>query len=75
MKVAVDKSGHALLEFEIGEGYDLARAIRQHARHMSNGALELASLLSEAHYSAQNQFRQPPHAFDEKARRPPSTEG
>lgn len=75
MKVTVDESGHALLEFEIGEAYDLAKDIRKHARHMSNGALELASLLSEAHYSAQNQFRQPPRAFDEKAPRAPSTEG
>ncbi|MGD8498953.1 MAG: hypothetical protein PVG82_08595 [Chromatiales bacterium] len=75
MNVIDNGEGHLLLEFGIEEADALAKAIRQHARHMSNGALELASLLSEARYRALNQFRQPPHAFDAQAPRAPSTEG
>lgn len=75
MRLIESDSGHVLLEFEITEANHLARAIRRQARHMSNGALELASLLKEAHYGAQNHFRQPPHAFDDKAPRAPSTRG
>ncbi len=75
MQLIDNDAEHLLLEFEIEEAHELAKAIRRHARHMSNGALELASLLREAHYSAQNHFRQPPHAFDDEAPRAPSTTG
>lgn len=73
MKVTRTEAGHVLLEFDVKEAQKLAKAIRRHASGITNGCLELASLLSEAHYNAQNEFRQPPHAFDEKAPRLPST--
>jgi hypothetical protein len=74
MKATSTESGHVMLEFSIEEAHKVAKAVRKHAREMTNGGLELASLLSEAHYNANNDFRQPAHAFDEQAPRPPSTE-
>ncbi len=74
MKVDRTESGHVLMEFDVNEGEKLAHLIREHARHITNGCLELASLLSEASYNANNHFRQPEHAFDEQAPRPPSIE-
>lgn len=72
MKVERTESGHVVIEFDVDQGHELARLIREHASEITNGCLELASLLSEAHYNANNQFRQPPHAFDEKAPKLPS---
>lgn len=74
MKATRMESGHILLEFDVKEGGKLSKAIRTHARNTTNGCLELASLLSEARYFSQNDFRQPPHAFDEQAPRAPSVE-
>lgn len=75
MKVSRSESGRILLEMEVGEGQRLAKAIRRHASETTNACLELASLLSAAYYYAGNDFRQPPHAFDERAPRAPSVEG
>jgi hypothetical protein len=61
------------MEFTAEEARKLAKALRRDARGMTNGGLELASLLSEATYNARNAFRQPEHAFDEQAPRAPST--
>lgn len=73
MKVTRTETGEVLLEFGIEEARKLAKAIRRHASDTTNGCLELASLLSEAQYNARNNFRQPPHAFDDRAPRLPST--
>jgi hypothetical protein len=73
MQVQRSKTGHVMMEFSIDEARKLAKALRRNARDMSNGGLELASLLSEAGYNARNDFRQPAHAFDEQAPRAPST--
>ena len=74
MKVERSESGHVMIEMDVEDGEKLARLIRQHADETTNGALELASLLSEAQYNANNDFRQPPHAFDEHAPKVPSVE-
>ncbi|WP_018935734.1 hypothetical protein [Thioalkalivibrio sp. ALJ24] len=39
-----------------------------------NGARALTSVLQQAVYELENEFRQPPHAFDEHAPRQPSIE-
>lgn len=72
MNVNRTHSGRLLLEFDVAEGRRLAKAIRRHAGETTNACLEMASLLSAAYYYAGNHFRQPPHAFDEQARRVPS---
>ncbi len=74
MKVERSESGHVMIEMSVDDGDKLARLIREHADEITNGCLELASLLSEAQYNAKNDFRQPPHAFDEKAPKVPSVE-
>ncbi len=74
MKVMRSESGDVVIEIGIEQGHKLARLIRAHAQDTTSACLELASLLSEAHYLARNRFKQPPHAFDEKAPRAPSTE-
>jgi hypothetical protein len=74
MKVERTEDGHVLIEIDVDDGRKLVNAIREHADEITSGCLELASLLSEANYNAKNDFRQPPHAFDEHAPRAPSVE-
>ena len=74
MKVERSESGHVMIEMDVDDGDKLAHLIREHADEITNGCLELASLLSEAQYNAKNEFRQPPHAFDEHAPKVPSVE-
>ena len=74
MKVERSEDGHVTIEMGVDEGNKLARLIREHADEITNGCLELASVLSEAEYNAKNDFRQPPHAFDEQAPKLPSVE-
>ncbi|MEJ2059183.1 MAG: hypothetical protein P8Y64_01675 [Gammaproteobacteria bacterium] len=72
MKVTQDEQGRVRIEVDIETGFKLADQIREHANDTTNGCLALASLLHEAYYNAKNDFRQPPHAFDEKAPKAPS---
>jgi hypothetical protein len=58
---------HLAIELDIKTADALYRAINARTIDMTNGAIELASLLQEACYEARDDFRQPPHAFDEKA--------
>ncbi len=64
--------GSIRIEFDIDKSDKLAAAIIKDAEDMPSVLLELSSLLREAKYSARNAFRQPPHAFDERAPRFPS---
>jgi hypothetical protein len=65
---------HLRLSIDLKQGKQLAKAINGRAREMRNAALALSSVLGEAYAQAQNDFRQPPHAFDEKAPKLPSIE-
>lgn len=65
---------HFRLSIDLKQGHKLAKAINGQARSMRNAALALSSILGEAYAQANNEFRQPPHAFDEKAPRLPSME-
>ncbi len=65
---------HFRLSIDIKQGQKLAKAINGKAREMRNAALALSSALGEAYAEANNDFRQPPHAFDEHAPKQPSIE-
>jgi hypothetical protein len=65
---------HFRLSIDLKQGQKLAKAINGKAREMRNAALALSSALGEAYAEANNDFRQPPHAFDERAPRQPSIE-
>jgi hypothetical protein len=73
MKVERTDPDHVRLCFQVDEGMRLARLINAGAGRLPGACLELSSLLEEARCAARNRFRQPPHAFDEKAPRVPST--
>lgn len=62
------------LSIDLKQGQKLAKAINGKAREMRNAALALSSALGEAYTQANNEFRQPPHAFDEHAPKQPSIE-
>lgn len=65
MKVEHREDGKVFLELEIERGNELAEAIVQHNDdNLPSALLELASLLHKAHYEAQDNFRQPPHAWE-----------
>lgn len=65
---------HIVIEMDIKTADRLYRAINERTIDMTNGAIELASLLQEACYEARDEFRQPPHAFDDKAPPHPTME-
>jgi hypothetical protein len=74
MKLERIDDHHFRLSIDLKQGQKLAKAINGNARDMRNGALALSSILGEAYAQANNEFRQPPHAFDENAPRQPSIE-
>ncbi|WP_455385878.1 hypothetical protein [Acidihalobacter prosperus] len=65
---------HIVIEMDIKTADKLYHAINERTIDMTNGAIELASLLQEACYEARDEFRQPPHAFDDKAPPHPTME-
>ncbi|MCA1789145.1 MAG: hypothetical protein LC667_04585 [Thioalkalivibrio sp.] len=65
---------HLRLSIDLKQGQKLAKAINGKAREMRNAALALSSVLGEAYAQSNNDFRQPPHAFDEHAPKQPSIE-
>lgn len=74
MNVIRLEDGHVTIEIDIETGTKLYQSVNAHAVNMTNGTLELASLLQEAHYLASHSFRQPPHAFDAPIPSPPAPE-
>lgn len=73
MKVERTDPDHVRLCFEVDEGMRLARLIHAAAGRLTCACLELSSLLEEGRYAARRRLRHPPPAFDEMARRAPST--
>lgn len=63
-----------VIEMDIKSADKLYHAINDHTIDITNSAIDLASLLEEACYTASDDFRQPPHAFDEKAPPHPTPE-
>ena len=64
--------GSVIIEFGLQEGNKLAGAIIKNAEDMSSTALELSSILRQAHYQAKNHFRQPPNPWAPSKNLPPS---
>ncbi|MEJ2632972.1 MAG: hypothetical protein P8011_15370 [Acidihalobacter sp.] len=67
MKVHRRDDEHIVIEMDIKTADKLYHAINERTIDMTNGAIDLASLLQEACYEAHDDFRQPPHAFDDEA--------
>ncbi|MFO8153225.1 hypothetical protein [Thioalkalivibrio sp.] len=74
MEIERIDENHLRLGIDLKQGQKLAKAINGKAREMRNAALALSSALGEAYAEANNEFRQPPHAFDENAPKQPSIE-
>lgn len=74
MEIERTDDNHLRLSIDLKQGQKLAKAINGKAAEMRNAALALSSALGEAYAEANNEFRQPPHAFDENAPKQPSIE-
>ena len=77
MDVKRSEEGHGdyILTFDKDELEDLADPVIGKAKDMSRTLLDLGYLLRQAQYSMRDNFRQPPHAFDDQAPKQPSVEG
>jgi hypothetical protein len=75
MNVDRTDSDHVRLSFDVEEGMKLERLINARAGRLTGACLELSGLLDEGWYDMPNRLRQPPHAFDGKAPRPPPSTG
>lgn len=62
--------GSLILNLSQKQARDLAKTVIQHAEDAHTALLDFAYLLNEAHYDAENQFRQPPHAWEPDAHQP-----
>ncbi|KPV40468.1 hypothetical protein AN478_06670 [Thiohalorhabdus denitrificans] len=76
MDVQHSSEGHGdyILTFDKNEVEDLADPVMGKAAKMSRSILDLGYLLREAKFGMRDNFRQPPHAFDEQAPKQPSVE-
>lgn len=74
MKIERIDDNHFRLSIDLKQGQKLSKAMNAKAREMRNAALALSSVLGAAYAEANNDFRQPPHAFDEHAPKQPSIE-
>ena len=74
MEVRIREDGRVELTLPLKEGDRLADTMIQHAEVLSSAELELSSLLKEAKYVSEDDFRQPPGAFTEEGPNPPSVE-
>ena len=76
MEVKRSEEGHGdfILTFDKDEIEDLADPIIGKAGKMSRTLLDMGYLLRQAQYAGRDNFRQPPHAFDEQAPKQPSVE-
>lgn len=54
------------IDLEITLAEKLYQSINNETRRVSSATIDFASLLEEAVYSSRDNFRQPPHAFDQK---------
>ncbi len=68
------KDGKVTLTIDKKTAESIAENITELDGEISNGARALGSILQEGVYELANEFRQPPHAFDENAPRQPSIE-
>lgn len=77
MEVKRSEEGHGdfILTFDKDEIEDLADPIIGKAKNMSRTLLDLGYVLREAQFAMRDDFRQPPHAFDDQAPKQPSVEG
>lgn len=64
MKATQKDNGDILIEIELDEGNRLATSIMHHAENLPSSMLDLASLVRQARYSAEDEFKQPPHPWD-----------
>ncbi|MFA9460837.1 hypothetical protein [Thiohalorhabdus methylotrophus] len=76
MDVKRSNEGHGeyILTFDKDEIEDLADPVMGKAAQMSRSLLDLGYVLREAKYAMRDNFRQPPHAFNEQAPKQPSVE-
>lgn len=70
MNLQPQPNGLLALDISHKQARDLAQAVIQHADDAHTALLNFAYLLNEANYDSKNDFRQPPHAWDEGARQP-----
>lgn len=62
MEVRKDNQGHVLLDIDLKEGTRLADEIIEHTGKLDlhTAMLDLSSLLRQAKFEAEDEFRQPP---------------
>jgi hypothetical protein len=77
MDVKRSQEGHGdyILTLDKDEIEDLADPVIGKAGQMSRTLLDMGYLLRQAQYAMRDNFRQPPHAFDDQAPKQPSVEG
>lgn len=68
MHIQHQPDGSLVLDMSQKQARELAKTVIQHAEDAHTALLDFAYLLNEAHYDAENQFRQPPHAWEPGAR-------
>lgn len=68
------KDGTLTLKIDKKTAERIAENITELEGEISNGARALGSVLQQGVYELDNEFRQPPHAFDEHAPKQPSIE-
>jgi len=68
------QNGKVTLKIDKKTAESIAENITELDGEISNGARALCSVLQDGVYELENEFRQPPHAFDEQAPRQPSVE-
>ena len=70
MRTQLQPDGSLLLDLTQKQARELAKTVIQHAEDAHTALLNFAYLLNEAHYDAENDFRQPPHAWEPGAHQP-----
>lgn len=64
MEVTKTQQNELILDFRTADARKLAKAVIQHAEDSHTELLNLAYLLNEAGYDAENDFRQPPNPWE-----------
>lgn len=70
MQIQLKPDGSLLLDMTQKQARELAKTVIQHAEDAQTALLNFSYLLNEAHYDAENQFRQPPDAWEPAAHLP-----
>lgn len=73
MHIQHQPDGSLVLEISQKQAREFAKTVIQHAEDAHTALLDFAYLLNEAHYDAENQFRQPPHAWEPGGAHQPDT--